>query len=106
MVRPTAPSPVTNSYRIPVVPTQLPVEVPSRDHACFEGAVHEPRALRIARKGLNLELLEQPAKLSLDRLDAEHELLSDVAVGRRFSEFASVAIGAAEGNQHASLRGR
>ena len=68
--------------------------------------MREPGALRIAREGLNLELLEQPAKLSLDRLDAEHELLSDLAVGRRFSEFASVAIGAAKGNQHASLRAR
>jgi hypothetical protein len=64
----------------------LLVEIPSGDHAGLEGGVPEPRALGIARERLDLELLEQCAKLSLDRLDAELEFVGEFAVRWRCGE--------------------
>ena len=42
----------------------------------------------------------------LDRVDAQHELVGDLEIGRRRRELVSVAIRAAKGDQHPPLRGR
>src|SRR5215217_3542016 len=79
------------------------LEVAGGDGARLEGELDEARALGVLRQVLHAEALEERAQVGLDRLDAEHEVVGDLAVRRRGDVRARLAVGPAQGDEHAAL---
>ncbi len=70
------------------------------------GQLGQPRAFTVVRQVLDGELREQGADVGLDRLDRQHELVGDRAVGGRHARLRALRQRATQGDQHAALHRR
>src|SRR4051794_35969955 len=81
------------------------LQVAPGDRAAGEGELDEARPLAVLRQVLDAEALEERADVRLDPLDAQEQLLRDLLVARGRGALRAPAVGLAQGDEHAALRG-
>src|SRR4051794_36242752 len=79
------------------------LEVTRRDGAGLERQLDQPRPLGVLREILDAEALEERAQMRLDGLDAEHQVVGDLAVRRRGHVRAGLAVGPAQRDEDPAL---